>query len=65
MPNADFLTQLNVGTELEHAMGNVRAMMIFGDELLNNAAERKKRLLDENLFFETKKSEIKKKRQGK
>ncbi len=61
----DLMTLNLIQTVAEHAMGNVRAMMMIGDELLNNAAERKARLLDENLFFETIKSEIKKKRQGK
>ncbi len=61
----DLMTPNLIQTVAEHAMGNVRAMMMIGDELLNNAAERKARLLDENLFFETIKSEIKKKRQGK
>lgn len=54
-----------IQTVAEHAMGNVRAMIMIGDKLLNNAAERKARILDENLFFETIKSEIKKNRQGK
>ena len=59
------MTPLLIQTVAEHAMGNVRAMMMLGDELLTLAAERKDRLLDENLFFETIKGGIKKKRQGK
>ena len=61
----DLMTPLLIQTVAEHAMGNVRAMMMLGDELLTLAAERKDRLLDENLFFETIKGGIKKKRQGK
>ena len=61
----DLMTPLLIQTVAEHAMGNVRAMMMLGDELLTLAAERKDRLLDENLFLETIKGGIKKKRQGK
>jgi len=51
-----------IKTVAEHAMGNLRAMMIMGNELLTNAAEKEIRQLDENLFFDVYRNAIKKKR---
>jgi len=58
------LTPGLIKTMAEHAMGNVRAMMMLGNELLANGAQRQARQLDEDLFFEVFKESIKKKRVG-
>ena len=49
----------------EHAMGNLRAMMLMANELLANSSEKEQRQLDENLFFEVYRNATKKKRSGK
>jgi general secretion pathway protein A len=59
------LTPGVIKTMAEHAMGNLRAMMMMGNELLAAGAQRQTRLLDEGLFFEVFKESIKKKRGGK
>jgi general secretion pathway protein A len=41
-----------IHTVAEHAMGNARAMMMMGNELLEVAAQKDLRQLDEDLFFE-------------
>lgn len=46
----------------EHAMGNLRAMMLMANELLATASEKELRQLDENLFFEVYRGATKKKR---
>jgi general secretion pathway protein A len=46
------LTPGLVRTLAEHAMGNLRAMMMLGHELLSAGAQRQDRQLDEDLFFE-------------
>jgi len=46
----------------EHAMGNLRAMMIMANELLNHGAESGIKQLDETLFFDIYHSYNKKKR---
>ena len=37
----------------DHAQGNLRALMIMAGELLEIAAQREARQIDETLFFET------------
>jgi hypothetical protein len=37
----------------DHAQGNLRALMIMAGELLETAAQREARQIDETLFFET------------
>ncbi len=58
----ELMTSLLVQTLAEHAMGNLRAMMIMANELLTHASESGLRQLDENLFFDTYNSYVKKKR---
>jgi general secretion pathway protein A len=58
----ELMTSLLVQTLAEHAMGNLRAMMIMANELLTHASESGLRQLDENLFFDTYHSYVKKKR---
>jgi hypothetical protein len=42
-----------VATVCDHAQGNLRALMIMASELLEAAAQREARQIDETLFFET------------
>jgi type II secretory pathway predicted ATPase ExeA len=42
-----------IATICDHAQGNLRALMIMAGELLETAAQREARQIDENLFFET------------
>lgn len=41
-----------IATICDHAQGNLRALMIMAGELLETAAQREARQIDENLFFE-------------
>lgn len=50
--NADLMTARLIQTVAEHGMGNARAMMMMGNELLEAAAQKDLRQLDEDLFFE-------------
>lgn len=56
------LTPGLIRTLAEHAMGNLRAMMMLGHELLSAGAQRQTRQLDEDLFFEVFRDALKKKR---
>ena len=56
------LTPGLIRTLAEHAMGNIRAMMMLGHELLSAGAQRQTRQLDEDLFFEVFRDALKKKR---
>jgi len=58
----DLMTPLLIQTLAEHAMGNIRAMMLLANDLLATAAEMEIRQLDENLFFEVYQGLAKKKR---
>ena len=42
-----------IATICDHALGNLRALMIMAGELLATAAQREARQIDETLFFET------------
>jgi type II secretory pathway predicted ATPase ExeA len=42
-----------IATICDHAQGNLRALMIMAGELLETAAQREARQIDETLFFET------------
>ena len=42
-----------IATICDHAQGNPRALMIMAGELLEAAAQRDARQIDETLFFET------------
>jgi hypothetical protein len=42
-----------IATICDHAQGNLRALMIMAGELLEVAAQRDARQIDETLFFET------------
>ena len=46
------MTQEVIATICDHAQGNPRALMIMADELLEAAAQREARQIDETLFFE-------------
>jgi general secretion pathway protein A len=61
----ELMTTLLIQTLAEHAMGNLRAMMLMANNLLASAAETEQRQLDENLFFEIYHGFLKKKRVGK
>jgi hypothetical protein len=47
------MTQEVIAALCDHAQGNPRALMIMADELLEAAALREARQIDETLFFET------------
>ena len=61
----ELMTTALIQSLAEHSMGNLRAMMIMGNDLLSNASEMDYRQLDENLFFDVYKGIAKKKRTGK
>jgi len=42
-----------IATICDHAQGNLRALMTMAAELLETAAQREARQIDETLFFET------------
>jgi hypothetical protein len=46
------MTQEVIATICDHAQGNLRALMIIANELLEAAAQREARQIDETLFFE-------------
>jgi type II secretory pathway predicted ATPase ExeA len=46
------MTQEVIATICDHAQGNPRALMIMANELLEAAAQREARQIDETLFFE-------------
>jgi general secretion pathway protein A len=46
------MTQEVIATICDHAQGNLRALMIMANELLEAAAQREARQIDETLFFE-------------
>jgi general secretion pathway protein A len=56
------LTPGLIKTMAEHAMGNLRAMMMLGTELLAAGAQRQVRQLDEDLFFEVFRDALKKRK---
>ena len=47
------MTPEAIATICDHAQGNLRALMIMAVELLETAAQREARQIDETLFFET------------
>jgi hypothetical protein len=47
------MTKEVIATICDHAQGNLRALMIMAGELLELAAQRDARQIDETLFFET------------
>jgi type II secretory pathway predicted ATPase ExeA len=47
------MTKEVIATICDHAQGNLRALMIMAAELLELAAQRDARQIDETLFFET------------
>jgi type II secretory pathway predicted ATPase ExeA len=50
---ATLMTPEVIATICDHAQGNLRALMIMAGELLEVAAQRDARQIDETLFFET------------
>ena len=50
---ASLMTPELIATICDHAQGNPRALMIMAAELLEAAARREARQIDEALFFET------------
>jgi type II secretory pathway predicted ATPase ExeA len=50
---ASLMTPEVIATLCDHAQGNLRALMIMAGELLELAAQRDARQIDETLFFET------------
>jgi general secretion pathway protein A len=46
------MTQEVIAAICDHAQGNLRALMIMANELLEAAAQREARQIDETLFFE-------------
>ena len=50
---ASLMTPEVIATLCDHAQGNLRALMIMAGELLEVAAQRDARQIDETLFFET------------
>jgi general secretion pathway protein A len=42
-----------IATICDHAQGNLRALMIIAGDLLETAAQREARQIDETLFIET------------
>ena len=46
------MTQEVIAAICDHAQGNMRALMIMASELLDTAAQREARQIDETLFFE-------------
>lgn len=58
----DLMNSAAIQAVAEHAMGNLRAMMLMSNELLTVAAEKKQRQIDEDLFLEIFKSSLKKKK---
>ena len=61
----DLMTANLIQTVAEHGMGNARAMMMMGNELLEAAAQRDSRVLDEDLFFEVFRERVRKRKAGK
>jgi hypothetical protein len=50
---ATLMTPEVIAAICDHAQGNLRALMIMAGELLETAALREARQIDETLFFET------------
>ena len=63
--SSELMTSSLIKMIAEHAMGNIRAMMLMANELLAFASEKEQRQLDENLFFEIYRNTSNKKRGGK
>ena len=61
----ELMTPMLIKSLAEHAMGNLRTMMMMATELLSIASEKEIRQLDENLFFEVYRNATNKKRAGK
>ena len=61
----ELMTPVLIKTLSEHAMGNLRTMMMMANELLAIASEKEQRQLDENLFFDIHRNATNKKRSGK
>lgn len=61
----ELMTAGTIQALAEHAMGNLRALMLMSNELLTAAAERKQRQIDEDLFMDVFKASLKKKRSNK
>lgn len=61
----ELMTSRLIQTVAEHAMGNARAMMMMGNELLEAAAQKDLRQLDEDLFFEVFRERVRKRKGGK
>ncbi len=47
------MTKEVIATICDHALGNPRTLMIMAGKLLEAAAQREARQIDETLFFET------------
>jgi general secretion pathway protein A len=47
------MTKEVIATICDHALGNLRTLMIMAGKLLEVAAQREARQIDETLFFET------------
>jgi general secretion pathway protein A len=60
--NSALLSDGVIQTAAEHAMGNLRALMMMAHELLCQAAEDHVQVIDENLFFKVYKDSAKKKK---
>jgi len=58
----ELMTAKLIQTVAEHGMGNARAMMMMGNELLEAAAQRDARVLDEDLFFEVFRERVRKRK---
>jgi general secretion pathway protein A len=63
--NSSLMTEAVIQSTAEHAMGNLRAMMMIGNELLCQASEDQETQIDENLFFKVFKSATKKRKAAK
>ena len=61
----DLMTPKLIQTVAEHGMGNARAMMMMGNELLEAAAQREARQLDEELFFDVFRERVRRRKAGK
>jgi len=53
LPRGLLMTPELIAAICDHAQGNPRALMIMAGELLEVAAQREARQIDETLFFET------------
>jgi general secretion pathway protein A len=60
--NSSLMTDAVIQSAAEHSMGNLRAMMMIGNELLCQASEDNETQIDENMFFRVFKETTKKRK---